>query len=837
MTDDLRTTIARAIRDAATQAHAHLATWLEDPASPDAITPEDLASLVTAEGSWNERPPRYLARPGRVASFIATSIVAHRDATLVHAVRLLGLAAQPALDDLWLTEAVLGGWSRAHGAFDAGALASALREQHLEDDELVGVALELGSAMTAISLQRLLEARAGEVVQAVEGTEIDWRRERRRAQLARVLSAAPVPGRLAEALVPYALDAPRGMVAPLRRALRGVPVADLVPLLASPKKDTRENAAEWLADRRDPAAVPALLAAMRKEKSDPVRAAIVGALEACGAPAPIDRAALEKDAAKLLSKGWPEALAFLDRDTLPALRWSDGAQVPRAIVEGWLITAHKAKDPEPSALVRALAARMEPEGPRSLARTVLDRFIAWDTRIPTDLTVDELDYLERIAESPWAQGHTREALLSRPDARNYNLPVRSAVAEKGVLGVVAALGGGDLTPTLESYVRTHRGFRASQSRAMLAVLSWIDDPRATQSLLRFASRFRTPGIQKEARLLAEALAARRGWTMAELADRTVPTAGLDDDGTLTLVYGRRSGDDDDGVVEETRRFIARLDESDALTLHDTDGAVVKALPDARKDEDEAVVAEAKKRHASARKDLKTLFAAQRDRLHEAMLGERRWPLGDFRIYFLEHPVLGRLARRTLFAAFEGDRLVTTFRPAGDGSFVGVENDTVEVDPAATVGLLHSSMVSRELDAAWAQHLGDYELLSLFPQLGRAPAPADRIEGGRITPPARQPALAVQVRSRAKRAGYAEVRGDGGIIESFTRSLPTLGRALVLELEGIEPDFDPKTTTAPVRGTAIYESGAPGSAGSPLAWSEVGSVLRDEAWNDLLAILD
>jgi hypothetical protein len=35
------------------------------------------------------------------------------------------------------------------------------------------------------------------------------------------------------------------------------------------------------------------------------------------------------------------------------------------------------------------------------------------------------------------------------------------------------------------------------------------------------------------------LADRKGWTLAELADLTIPTAGLDDQGVLTLDFGPR----------------------------------------------------------------------------------------------------------------------------------------------------------------------------------------------------------------------------------------------------------------------------------------------------------
>ena len=833
MTDDLASTIVRALHDAAAQARAKLGGWLADPETRATVTPEDFAALVVAPNPWTERPPAYLARAGQWAYVVTAVVVAHRDASLVHAARLAALVDDGDFEDPFVAHSILDRWSTAHGAIAATQLRRAFEEQRLPTDGVLGLALDLGARVTAASMATLLEDEAGRVPEMLEATRA-WLRNRRRVQLVRTVEHGPVSARLADALVPYALHAPRELAPKLRRALRSVPTARIAEILASTNKDDRAAAVEWLSERRDPTAVPALMAAMKKDKSEAVRAACVGALEACGTEAPIDRAALEKDATKLLAKGWPEALAFVDHDTLPTLRWKDGADVSRAIVDAWLLAAYRAKDPDPSPLVTTLAARMEPEGVRAFARAVLDRFITWDTRIPTDLTDEEKQRLE-FALNNFADDQSAEALLARPDAKNYGLPTRSGVAEKGVLGVVAAFGGAELVPTIEAYVKTHRGFRSSQCRALLTVLSWIDDARATQSLLQIASRFRTPGIQKEARLLADALAARRGWTVADLADRTVPTAGLDDDGTLTLVYGLRVGEGEDATIDETRRFVASLDSADALVLKDAEGAVVKALPDARKDEDEAVVAEAKKRFAAARKDVKTLVAAQRERLHEAMLGERRWPVAEFQRYVLDHPVLGRLARRVLFAAFDGEQLVASFRPTDDGSFAGANNETVHLAANAHVGLLHSRYLTPALEAAWGEHVADYEIVPLFAQLGRVRAPAECMAGNHLVPPDAGTANAMKVRSRAKSAGYSEVRGDGGWITSFTKSLPTLGRSLVIDVEGIQAMPEPKDTVA-VTGIAVWEGGDAGQPGNALRWDEVGDVMRDEAWNELNDVL-
>ena len=85
-------------------------------------------------------------------------------------------------------------------------------------------------------------------------------------------------------------------------------------------------------------------------------------------------------------------------------------------------------------------------------------------------------------------------------------------------------------PIVHRYVKQWYGHRAAQCKALLQVLAWIDHPSATQVVLSVANRFRTKGIQEEALRLCQLLAERKGWTMDELADRTIPTAGLDETG-------------------------------------------------------------------------------------------------------------------------------------------------------------------------------------------------------------------------------------------------------------------------------------------------------------------
>ena len=90
-------------------------------------------------------------------------------------------------------------------------------------------------------------------------------------------------------------------------------------------------------------------------------------------------------------------------------------------------------------------------------------------------------------------------------------------------------------------------------------------------------------------LLTQAVAAERGWSEAELGDRSIPAVGFGDDGLLHLSYGERE-------------FLGRLTPDLTISLTDSDGRARKTLPAARKSEDSEVVAQTKRRLTSARKE-------------------------------------------------------------------------------------------------------------------------------------------------------------------------------------------------------------------------------------------
>jgi hypothetical protein len=246
--------------------------------------------------------------------------------------------------------------------------------------------------------------------------------------------------------------------------------------------------------------------------------------------------------------------------------------------------------------------------------------------------------------------------------------------------------------------------RPAQCKALLQVLQWIDHPQATQLLISVSRKFRTRGIQKEAERLVLELATRNDWTIDELADRTMPTAGLDERGAFVADYG-------------SRQFQIRLSEDMSLIATDENGKTLKNLPDARKEEDPEKVKEIKKEFASAKKELAGVLKHQSDRLYEAMCTMRRWNPDDWEKYIVGHPIVSRLAQRLLWAQFDAKgKLISIFRILDDRSYTDAKERELTLNASLTVGLVHSSIIGKEDRASWKKHLVDYKVIPLFEQL-------------------------------------------------------------------------------------------------------------------------
>ena len=105
-----------------------------------------------------------------------------------------------------------------------------------------------------------------------------------------------------------------------------------------------------------------------------------------------------------------------------------------------------------------------------------------------------------------------------------------------------------------------------------------------------------------------------------------------------------------------------------------------------------------------------------------MCSRRRWAPREFFDVIVSHPILGWLARRLVWGAYDAADaaapLVGTFRVAEDRTVADVADDAWRITDGLTVGLVHAVELEDAVRRRWGALLADYELEQPFAQLDR-----------------------------------------------------------------------------------------------------------------------
>ena len=297
------------------------------------------------------------------------------------------------------------------------------------------------------------------------------------------------------------------------RALEGLPGAHLdagrdetlAPELPAWWKLALGPKAGRLARLGSAPAIAPLLAALKKEKNEATRSAMMSSLARFGVPPEqvLDRAGLLEESARGLAEGIPEPLSWFPFQRLPPVHWADnGRLVEPQIVRWWLAQCCRRKSPEPGPLLRHYAAHLKTPGREALGQFVLETWIRQDTKPGARPEAGSLGGPPQKAPRGAARQSRNQSLRKRPKG--------SAIASKGVLALAGACAAAGAAPLVHRYLEEWYGQRAAQCRALLQMLAWVEHPAAAQLLRAVGSEFRTRSIQEEASRQAEYLAERKG---------------------------------------------------------------------------------------------------------------------------------------------------------------------------------------------------------------------------------------------------------------------------------------------------------------------------------------
>lgn len=661
-----------------------------------------------------------------------------------------------------------------------------------------------------------------------------------RQALYRAVATLPAPpSAVVNAIFDLALGSSRTDRAAAQAALHALQgkEARIINALADGKSEVRAVAAQWLGRLKHDEAIPALEKAVAREKHDVAKGAMLDALQAMGRPVEkyLDRDALETEALKSLAKGLPKDLEWFPWAALPPVHWADsGAQVSPDVLRWLMAQSVRQKSPEPNAVLRKYCAMFTPRDREAFGQFVLEAWLGEDTR-PND--PEEAAKLARASANQIYLGLQQYPQYYDASLRNMSLeelvaqqlpgflrqPAGSAIGSKGLLAVVAACGAERVAAPVQRYLKEWYGTRAAQGKALIAMLAWVEHPSAIQLMLSVGSRFRTKSIQEEATRQAQALADRRGWTLDELADRTIPSAGFDENGEIELSFGPRA-------------FTACLLPDFKIELFNPDGKKIAALPEPRQDDDADRAKDAKKTFTSAKKEIKSIVGLQSERLYEALCTGRDWSFEDWSVYLNRHPVVRHLLQRVVWSVVDSGEVVATFRPLDDGTLTDNEDNAVALSADARVRIAHDTNLPATAVRQWEQHLEDYKIKPLFQQFGKGTwtLPDDKRRETDIMDFEGHLIEAFALRGRATKLGYARgSTGDGGWFMTYEKRFPTLGLVVVIEFTG-NPLPEENRTVALLN--LRFESASAGGGERPrLALGKVPPVLLSECYNDLRLI--
>lgn len=348
----------------------------------------------------------------------------------------------------------------------------------------------------------------------------------------------------------------------------------------------------------------------------------------------------------------------------------------------------------------------------------------------------------------------------------------------------------------------------SKDKWILYAMGWIGSDRLVSSLVPFMFKWRANGLYSRSASVLDCLRLRdtniclsrlneiaetenigalrirasemldqiahiRGLAREELEDSIISGYGLNS-GQTVFDYGGR-------------KFTAYIDTDMKLFIRDQQGLARQDLPAPCSKDDQTMAARALFEWRSLKRDLKAFKRLQSIRLERAMIDARAWSFNEFKVLFVEHPVMAHFARAIVWAAYDRDGLRSCFRTTDEHEFADMYERQFNIEQYTHFRIVHPLYLTAEQIESWGQIFTDYALIQPFAQLKRAVMHPTRKElrskfidrFGDVEVPA------VSLLSIFEKAGW--LRGainEDGVSEFHIKSFAGAGLSAVAEYTGI-----------------------------------------------------
>ena len=277
---------------------------------------------------------------------------------------------------------------------------------------------------------------------------------------------------------------------------------------------------------------------------------------------------------------------------------------------------------------------------------------------------------------------------------------KGAVAkQKYIMCLAGILGDGSLLDYLKKlFKELHDGKRLKMAQYVIATIAMIGTDAALRHVEFISRKYKRKASLEAAAIEAlENAAEELGMDIFELSDKIIPDFGFD---------GLYKTIDADG--EEIRVFVGNDFKLQFIT---EDNKVRKSVP-------KAVSKEVKAELKIIQKEIRDVNKAQKERLEQYMVLERRWNREDWEKFYLMNPVMFIYASTLVWGVFDEDnQLKQLFYVDEDASLMDIEDDEINLMDGK-IGIIHPLRMTEKQLSDWSKKFYDLDIAQPFAQLNR-----------------------------------------------------------------------------------------------------------------------
>ncbi len=234
------------------------------------------------------------------------------------------------------------------------------------------------------------------------------------------------------------------------------------------------------------------------------------------------------------------------------------------------------------------------------------------------------------------------------------------------------------------------------ANAAVYVLGQVNTPLAISQLARLKTRVTFKTTLKEIEKALDAAAKKAGISKADLEEMGIPSFGLEPSGVRREMLG------------ETRVELRVLGNEVTLSWFDGKDKQLKNPPASVKKD----YAEDLKEFKAAQKDISGMLSSLSTRLDNLFLAQKNWPFKIWHERYLEHPLMGTIARRLIWN-IDGKAVTGV-----DGKLVNLKDEALEFSDDATVTLWHPIQATLDDIVAWREWFERHRVTQPFKQAHR-----------------------------------------------------------------------------------------------------------------------